>query len=40
MIALGLAFLREIFGGGGRRRREAEMQLTVLGVSAGRPELR
>ena len=40
VIALGLAFLREIFGGGARRRREAEMQLTVLGVSAGRHELR
>ena len=38
VIALGLAFLREIFGQGARRRRETT-QLTVLGVSAVRPEL-
>jgi uncharacterized protein involved in exopolysaccharide biosynthesis len=40
VLALGLAFLREIFGSGARRRRQAEMQLTVLGISADRAELR
>ena len=40
VIALGLAFLREIFGSGAKRKREAEMQLTVLGISADRAELR
>jgi uncharacterized protein involved in exopolysaccharide biosynthesis len=38
VIALGVAFLREIFGLGVRRRRETT-QLTVLGVSSIRPEL-
>jgi uncharacterized protein involved in exopolysaccharide biosynthesis len=38
IIALGVAFLREIFGSGVRRRRETT-ELTVLGVSAIRPDL-
>lgn len=41
VLALGTAFLREIAGFGGRRRREDdEVELAVLGVSAAPPQLR
>jgi uncharacterized protein involved in exopolysaccharide biosynthesis len=39
VLALGVAFLREIFGFG-RRRRPEGMELAVVGVSAGSAELR
>ena len=39
VIALGIAFLREIFGVAPQRRRRETSELTVLGVSTIRPDL-